>query len=65
MCRQPLLQRLRSYRGNDQDSILPTVLVRKYIAYAREFCTPVGGRRGWLLHISMCLNQAPCRSASL
>ena len=39
--RQSLLQRLRSYRGNDQSSILPTVLVRKYIAYAREFCTPV------------------------
>jgi len=42
-CRQSLLQRLRSYRGGDSDSILPTVLLRKYISYAREFCTPVGG----------------------
>ena len=39
-CRTKLSQRLLMHAGDDEQAPLPQQLLRKYIAYARQYCHP-------------------------
>ena len=56
--RLPLLERLRAQRPDDEP--LPVALLRKYIAYARQYVHPrlSGAAGGWCLHLSFARYRA-------